>query len=616
MNLRKVDENEALLEDHQLHCNHQRAPKDKLTLRLVSDGLKLRLKTALVICVITAIVFSSIIGIVDTLLMEGFTHLENQNVDQNVQRVINAFSDELSGLDRFDYNWAVSDPTYQFVQNPQQGQTYIQTNLLDSTLINANVQVIVYFNQTGNVIYSKALDSNNIGIQVPKDVLNAIEANTELWNHTTWDSRVTGVLSTSEGLLMVASEPILTSQGLGPVMGALLMGRYIDDKEVADLSDTVRLPLAIENLSNSQLPTDFQKALSLMSEGQPLSVQPLSADIVAGYATINGLSGVPVLILRIELPRDIYNQGQQAVFYLSLCLGLVCLVFGSSIMLLMEKVVLTPVAKLDKEAKCISQDPKRSRSLEVKGDDELASLGTTLNNMLVALEQSQALATIGELTTALANDLRNPLQGINAAAYYLKTKLGPTADKNNVKMLALIEKDIGYSDRIISQLLQYSEPLHLDLGDTTLREIVKNALHDVKVPDSVQVLNEMQNDIRIRVDKQKMQTVLVRLCENAIEAMPRGGVLRIESMSINGDVVFKLSDSGVGISPEHISKLWSPLFSTKAKGMGLSLPTCKRIVEAHGGNISVESTIDKGSTFTVTIPDVREQSTSEHAPYR
>lgn len=562
--------------------------------------MRLLRKTAIIIVIITAVVFSSISGITNALLTARFAQLEKQNVDQNVQRTINALSDDLVALERTDNEWASSDAAYQFVQSPQQGQAYIQSNLLDSDLINLRISLVVYFNETNNVVYSEALDSNNLGIRVPQGTLEAIEANPELWNHTTLYSDIEGIMSTPEGLLMVASDPILTSQSLGPIMGALVMGRYINDVEVAYLSGMLRLPLVIQNLTSSQLPTDFQKALSLMS-GNETCVQPLSADLVGGYATMNDLSGNPVLILRVELPRDIYSEGQQDIFYLSLALGLVCIVFGSAIMLLMETVVLTPLAGLDKEVRSIRQDPKGSKRLRLKGNDELASLGASVNRMLAALEQSQRLATIGELTTAIANDLRNPLQGISAAAYYLKTKMSSTADEKTAKMLALIEKDINYSDRIVCQLLEYSGSIWIEFCDTTSQVIVDGALSLVRVPERVQVVNETQSGLKIRVDKQKITAVFVHLIENAVDAMPEGGVLRIESMSLNDDVIFRFSDTGVGMSQELLCKIWNPLFTTKASGMGLSLATCKRIVEAHGGSISVQSTLGKGSTFTVRI---------------
>jgi signal transduction histidine kinase len=568
----------------------------------VSDNLRLRRKTALIIVIITVIVFSTISGITDTYLMSRFTELEAQNVTQNVQRATNAVQDDLKSLERTDYDWAAFDDTYQFIQDPQNGQAYIQANLNDPTLINIQVEVIVYFDQAGNVAYSKALDSNNVGTQISQETLEAIEANDELWNHTTLNSKVTGILSVSQGLLMVVSSPILTSEGLGPIMGALVMGRYITDKQVADLSTVLRLPLVIQNISNSHLPTDFRKALSLMSDSTPTCVQPLGADLVGGYATINDLSGNPVLILRIELLRDIYNQGQQDVLYLSLSLGLVCVVFGSAVMLLMEKTVLTPLTGLDMEVKSIRQNPKGSRRLKLKGDDELASLGSSVNEMLSTLEQNQRLATIGELTTAIAHDLRNPMQGINAAAYYLKTKIRSTSDDKTLKMLTLIENDIKYSDRIICQLLDYSQPISLEYHDATPEKLVREAVSLAKIPEKVRIVNEARDDLKITVDKQKIRTVLGHIIDNAVDAMPNGGVLRIGSTSSGENVTFSLSDTGVGISQEVMGKMWNPLFTTKAKGMGLSLPTCRRIVEAHGGAITIQSTQGKGSTFTVTVP--------------
>jgi signal transduction histidine kinase len=179
--------------------------------------------------------------------------------------------------------------------------------------------------------------------------------------------------------------------------------------------------------------------------------------------------------------------------------------------------------------------------------------------------------------------------------------MSSTADEKTAKMLALIEKDINYSDRIVCQLLEYSGSIWIEFCDTTSQVIVDGALSLVRVPERVQVVNETQSDLKIRVDKQKITAVFVHLIENAVDAMPEGGVLRIESTSLNGDVIFRFSDTGVGMSQELLCKIWNPLFTTKASGMGLSLATCKRIVEAHGGSISVQSTLGKGSTFTVRI---------------
>jgi len=218
------------------------------------------------------------------------------------------------------------------------------------------------------------------------------------------------------------------------------------------------------------------------------------------------------------------------------------------------------------------------------------------------LLKAERLAAIGEMAAMIGHDLRNPLTGIAGATYYLKTKLGSKMDKAAKDMVELIEKDIEYSDKIISDLLEYSREIHLDLTKTTPKSIIKHALTLVKVAKNVRILDLTEDKPKIKIDVQKMKRVFVNIIKNAVEAMPRGGKLTIKSKKTNGKLEIAFTDTGIGIRKEILEKIWTPLFTTKAKGIGLGLPVCKRIVEAYGGNISVESTVGKGTTFTVTIP--------------
>jgi signal transduction histidine kinase len=106
----------------------------------------------------------------------------------------------------------------------------------------------------------------------------------------------------------------------------------------------------------------------------------------------------------------------------------------------------------------------------------------------------------------------------------------------------------------------------------------------------------------MEVDTDKMKRVFVNIIKNAVDAMPKGGKLTIESRKSNGDMEIVFSDTGAGMSEETLKNIFKPLFTTKAKGMGFGLPICKRFVEAHGGKIHVRSTVGKGSTFIVTLP--------------
>jgi PAS domain S-box-containing protein len=218
------------------------------------------------------------------------------------------------------------------------------------------------------------------------------------------------------------------------------------------------------------------------------------------------------------------------------------------------------------------------------------------------LVKAERLAAIGQVAAMVGHDLRNPLTGIKGAAYYLKTKPDLKMDTKSLEMLELIEHDVEYSNKIITDLMEYSREIKLELAETDPHSIVKDTLFLIQIPLSVRVVDSTQNQPKTKMDVEKMKRVFANLIKNAVDAMPEGGRLFISSKKSNGNVDFTFADNGVGIAEEVMEKLWTPFFTTKAKGMGLGLAICKRMVEAHGGKISVESIVGKGTTFTVTIP--------------
>jgi PAS domain S-box-containing protein len=218
------------------------------------------------------------------------------------------------------------------------------------------------------------------------------------------------------------------------------------------------------------------------------------------------------------------------------------------------------------------------------------------------LSRSRRLAAIGETAAMVGHDLRNPLQGISTAAYYLREMEQSKLSKEGKEMLQLITEGVERSDRIIKDLLDYSREIHLELTETDVRSITKDAVAHLKIPSVVRFVNSTENEPKMRLDSEKMRRVFLNLLQNAIDAMPDGGTLTITSKIAHPNLEISFKDTGVGMTPETVRKLWSPLHTTKAKGMGLGLPITRRFVEAHGGSVSVESKLGKGSTFTVTLP--------------
>jgi PAS domain S-box-containing protein len=221
------------------------------------------------------------------------------------------------------------------------------------------------------------------------------------------------------------------------------------------------------------------------------------------------------------------------------------------------------------------------------------------------LESEEKLArtrAVGELATIVAHDLRNPLQGISNAIHYLNRKLNQKMDKDERAMLELIKNHVKYSDKILNDLLDYSRDMRLGLTEIAPKSIVEESLSLVTIPENIQVTNEIPDELTMGIDLEKMKIVFVNIIRNAIDAMPEGGTLTIGSKESTGSIELTFKDTGVGMPKETLEKLFTPLFTTKAKGMGFGLAICKRIIEAHRGEISVESAMGKGTTFIATFP--------------
>jgi PAS domain S-box-containing protein len=211
------------------------------------------------------------------------------------------------------------------------------------------------------------------------------------------------------------------------------------------------------------------------------------------------------------------------------------------------------------------------------------------------------LATIGETTSMVSHDLRNPLQAMLGATNILRGKLDQT-NRTTEKMLDLIEKSIRRSNQIVSDLLDYSRELSLQIEESDPRTVVENALTSLSIPGNIEIVNLTTQRPKIRADVNSLERVFINLIQNAIDAMPEGGKLTISSEESEGNVEILFIDTGKGMTDGTAKKVGTPLFTTKAKGIGLGVAVCKRIIEAHKGSLLIETIPDKGSTFTVRLP--------------
>ena len=227
---------------------------------------------------------------------------------------------------------------------------------------------------------------------------------------------------------------------------------------------------------------------------------------------------------------------------------------------------------------------------------------TDMKKIEEKLVKTEKLASIGELAGQIGHDLRNPLAGIKNGIYLIKKKDNPLSEAKREEVFGWIEDAIEDSNRIITSLVDYSSELNLQPEQCTPKSLVLHALSNIQVPDHLNIINNATDDVKMFLDVQSMEKVFASIIRNAIEASPEKGSIKIQSMLKGQNMEISFTDSGIGIPEGILLKLFAPLVTTKAKGMGMSLAICKRIVESHDGKIAVESTVGKGTTFTISLP--------------
>jgi signal transduction histidine kinase len=243
-----------------------------------------------------------------------------------------------------------------------------------------------------------------------------------------------------------------------------------------------------------------------------------------------------------------------------------------------------------------------NESLEQKVEERTRELMAAQEELL----RREKLAMLNIVAGNVGNELRNPLGVMSNAVFFLENRLS-AADELVREYLEIIRKEIGAAQQVLSDFSIFFRTRTPRVQALPVEELINRSLAGCVVPESVTVtvgVELPETGAVLKVDPGQMQQVFRKLIDNAVQAMPNGGVLRVSTRRAPdpGFIAISVTDSGGGIALEHREKIFEPLFSTRSRGIGLGLPIAKNLVEANAGRIKVESEPGQGTTFTVVLP--------------
>jgi signal transduction histidine kinase len=390
------------------------------------------------------------------------------------------------------------------------------------------------------------------------------------------------------------------------------------------------------HISSVPLPS-LRSAVELSEEGQPLPAwlttstpSPQAGDPGAFYFPVETQQGrwyvIVVLGSASTMQNILERQASRSALYTLMLLGATTLVTGLFVWRFTR-----PIKNLSVAVRRVATGDFAVR-VPTDRRDEMGALSTAFNDMIARvgrlrevetqLHQVEKAAVVGRLAAAIAHEIRNPLNYINLTLDHLRSAFAPADPTKRATFERLADQlkaEVQRINRHITDFLKYSRPSSLELETLDLRAQAEDAMRVIEgqaaessINTSVEVTGQLP---RVMADKDSLRSVFTNLLLNSLEAVDgEGGSIAVKlSPETQNRVRIEISDTGRGIAPADIAKIFEPYYSTKETGTGLGLAIVKKAIDDHGGSISVSSKAGSGTTFTITLPTKPESVGGEKA---
>ena len=351
-----------------------------MKIKSLPDAMTLRKKTLLIIGSALVGLLLLLLLVSSTILLKEFIAFENNNIKAKVDSAVNILAHELTELEAIAASYAIGDDIYAYMTKSD--EAYVVSHFTSPTFTTLNLNVLILLNLQGEIQFGRAYNTNQQQLEPISSNLKAYLGENSLFRfHPDTNNQMTGLLLLQKQVLLVASHPILTSHKQGPSRGTLIMGRFLNAAEIQKLNDLTQLIINIQPLHHQTFPTTLAPVTEVENQSPPVQIQILNNNRIAGYTLLKDIYQQPAALLRIEMPREIYQHGLTSLWYLSGIVLVFAVILSGLILWLFERLVLARLALLSHEVMQIDTTDNLS-TVTVIGQDELSRLAMAINNML------------------------------------------------------------------------------------------------------------------------------------------------------------------------------------------------------------------------------------------
>jgi PAS domain S-box-containing protein len=345
----------------------------------------LRGKTVLIILTALVCLVGGLFSLTRLVILRGFSRVEEDFARQNLTRASSAISNELDSLQRADDQYADRDFTYNALRSNHPEK--IASEFTGPAFEQLRVNFVVVLDPNGRKVFASGFNLAGMeAVPPPEDLDRHLRFGSPFLIHDGEARDVKGMLMLASGPVLIDSGPVLTSSASGPAAGVLIMGRFLDADEIARLGEMTHVTIEISRL-DSPAGRAGLATTSVASSDSSTFLRPDANDSLTAYGILSDIYGKPAGVLRIILPRTIYEQGQTSSLQFLLLLIAAGFAFGAIILYLIERVVLSRMADLSDNITRVGTSGNLAARVPVSGRDEVAYLGTAVNGMLEDLER-------------------------------------------------------------------------------------------------------------------------------------------------------------------------------------------------------------------------------------